>query len=313
MSSEPATTVDWLAFRSQSTVPGARSEVAKAFHAACGVEAGVNFQSRRSGWQGYESSDNIMFADLPVGIMAYGGKSQKGWVHTSFSATGVHWMRDVDRANETLRFLPNFELRRVDIALTSKDGSLSHEHVLKGYKAGEFTLMGRPPSMRQILPSDPREGRTIYVGNRTNDKFFRSYDKGFEMLGGMPKSLRDTCTHIDGSLVQDIYRLELELKVKTRPLPTDLIERRDQYFAGAYPYLQNVLAIEPELLNIRPERIAQLDMDAALAQVRQQYGSTLFTALIAHHGSIGDVWSKIVGDKHNLRLVETGALMVDHA
>ena len=312
MASEQATTVDWWAFRSLSTVPATRSEVAKAFHAASGVSSGVTFQARGSGWQGYESSDNIMFGDLPIGVMAYGGKQQNGWVYTSFSATGVHWMRDCDRANETLRFLPNYSLRRVDIALTAQDGSLCHSDVLGAYRAGEFTLRGRPPSLKQILPDDPREGRTIYIGNRANDKFFRGYEKGFEMLAGVPAALRDGCTMIDGAPPEDIYRLELELKPKTCELPGDLIDRRDQYFAGAYPYLQHVLNVEPELLNIRPEKVAQMDMDAALAQVRHQYGSTLFTALIAHHGSVGDVWAKICGDKHNERLLATGALMVEH-
>jgi hypothetical protein len=46
--------------------------------------------------------------------------------------------------------------------------------------------------------------------------------------------------------------------------------------------------------------------------IRAQYGSTLFTALVAHHGDIGAVWEKIIGTKHNQRLLEEGVLLVDH-
>lgn len=63
---------------------------------------------------------------------------------------------------------------------------------------------------------------------------------------------------------------------------------------------------------MRRERGPQLDLALALEQVRTQYGSTLFTALVAHHGDLGKVMSKIMGNKHNRRLVEAGVLMVDH-
>jgi hypothetical protein len=35
--------------------------------------------------------------------------------------------------------------------------------------------------------------------------------------------------------------------------------------------------------------------------------------LTAHGGDISAVWEKIVGTKHNQKLVEAGVLLVDHA
>ena len=62
----------------------------------------------------------------------------------------------------------------------------------------------------------------------------------------------------------------------------------------------------------RPEREAQADLALALENVRIQYGSSLYTALMAYGGDIFAVWEKIVGDKHNQQLIEAGVLLVDH-
>lgn len=311
MSSKQATTLDWWAFRARSSVPLTRLCLEAAWEQARGAKGGISFVPRGSGWQGYQSSDSILFGDVPVGLMAYGGQQQRDWVHVSITGKGLHWMGDYDAALPFFRDLDGYSLRRADIALTATDGSLTHEGVLKGYDDGGFKLSGRPPGLRQVLPADPREGRTIYIGSRERDKYVRAYEKGYELLSGLPVGLRDSCTSIDGHRPEDIYRIELELKPKTCPLPADLIERRDQYFSGAYPYLQQVLQVEPELLQIKPEKLAALDLEVALSNLRHQWGSTLFTALIAHQGDIGAVWDKVCGDHHNERLLAAGVLLAD--
>ena len=111
----------------------------------------------------------------------------------------------------------------------------------------------------------------------------------------------------------DWYRVELEVKAKDGPLPADIIDRRDQYLAGSYPYLQQLLAdVEPEILVKTRERVPQLCLADALAHIQTQYGRTLFTALIAHHGDISAVWSKIVGRQHNPDMLRAGVLLVEH-
>ena len=83
-------------------------------------------------------------------------------------------------------------------------------------------------------------------------------------------------------------------------------------FAGAYPYLQDVLSVEPEVFVQRRERGPQLELAAALASIRKQYGATLFTGLAAYHGDFLAVWERVVGRKHNQALVDAGVLMVSH-
>lgn len=303
------TTIDWWAFRTQ----GEPLDVLQALRGAYGpVGELVRLVPRSHGWQGYEQSAEVQIGDMGVGLVAYGGEAQRGWVYASLTGKGCHWLVDWDRAQEAIEALPAYDARRVDIALTTGDGLVGHESVLAAYRAGGFQTGGRPPTCRQVIGEDPRDGRTIYVGSRERDKFFRGYEKGYEMARGLLDKGMDV-THIDQVPIADLYRLELELKAKSAPLPDDIIERRDQYFAGAYPYLQSVLSeVEPEILVLRREREPQLDLARALANIRRQYGATLFTALMAHHGDFGAVWAKIVGRDHNPALLAAGVLLVDH-
>ena len=71
-------------------------------------------------------------------------------------------------------------------------------------------------------------------------------------------------------------------------------------------------AIAASILQRRKERAPQLDLAAALATVRDQYGKTLFTAMAAYGGDVLAVWDRIVGREHNERLLEAGVLLVDH-
>jgi phage replication initiation protein len=163
--------------------------------------------------------------------------------------------------------------------------------------------------MKQIVPNDPTEGRTIYVGKRDQPKFLRAYEKGYEQAQKFPGL---EIKEFNGFPVGDWYRLELELKAKKQLLPEDLIENRDQFFAGAYPYLQSVLDVEPQILKQSRDKHPQRTLASMLEILRTQYGNTLFTALTAYHGDIGAVWEKIVGHKHNEKLLEEGVLMVEH-
>lgn len=185
-----------------------------------------------------------------------------------------------------------------------------------------------------MKPERPEDSAIIRVGSRSGNKYLRGYEKGKQLLGpSITAAMQNDPEGFEwsewvmktmpipapgGGLVAanvwDWWRLELELKPQTSALPEDVIDRRDQYFAGAYPYLGQVLGgVEAEALVMRRERAPVLELAKALEQVRAQYGDTLFSALTAYQGDIGAVWSKICGRKHNRRLVEAGVLMVEHA
>jgi phage replication initiation protein len=268
----------------------------------------LNVSLRGSGWMGYASSADLRLANMNAGMLAWGGEHQRGWVHVSLTGRGCDWVRDWDVAQDCLESLDAWEPRRVDIALDTFERESSHEAVLSAYRSGGFTTRGRPPKLMQVIGEDPSQGRTIYVGTRTSDKFLRCYEKGRQLAESQG------ITHIDGVAVADWYRVELELKAKDCALPADIIDRRDQYLAGSYPYLQTLLAdVQPEILVNTRVRAPQIDLADALAHIRTQYGRTLFTALTAYGGDIGAVWEKIVAREHNTDLLRAGVLLVEHS
>lgn len=203
---------------------------------------------------------------------------------------------------------------------------------------GEFASpgAGRPPKAKPIDSRRPEDGRTYYVGSRESAKFYRGYEKGMQILGShiaaavlrnpdIDIASRLAATEIrlvkgeDGTKsveqfdLKDWWRDEVEFKPVNQPLPLDLVESRDQYFAGAYPYLAKVLpTAETCALITRRERMPQVHLAKVLEIIKGQYGNSLFTALHAYRGDIGAVWEKIVGGKHNKVLIEAGVLMVDH-
>ena len=303
------TTVDWLRFRTQ-TEPRDVLEALRPMYGSAGP--GLKLQHLNRGIMGFQQGAVINIADMPIGRIDFGGESQRGWVRVDISGKGCEWVQDW-QALEPIEALPSAQLRRLDLALTTWNGEVNHDQVVAAHTAGRFTIR-RPPKLQQILSSDPRAGRTCYIGEREkSDKFMRCYEKGFELAAKFASRLPGEITHIDGKRIEGIYRCEVEFKATVTDIPWEVIERRDQYFAGAYPFCGDVLpGVEADILMRRPQRAPQIDLKAALDNCRIQYGPTLYTALRAYGGDLTAVWDKIVGDHHNQALVEAGVLMVEH-
>lgn len=307
MSSCPQkTTIDWLRFRAKAE-PRDVLESMRPMFGELGKELRLSHLDR--GILGFQQGAAVILMDMPIGRMDYGGEAQRGWVRTDITGKGCQWVRDWTEA-DAIQDIPSAELRRVDVALTTWDGEVTHERVVKSHTDGAFCTKGRPPELRQITSSDPRAGRTCYVGKReASNKFGRFYEKGFEMAAQHGGGI----THINGKAVEDIYRCEVEFKAESQDIPWQILQRGDQYFAGAYPFCSSVLpGIEADILMRRPERESQASLKAALTNCRTQFGAILYTALHAYHGDIGAVWDQIIGEHHSQPLIEAGVLMVDH-
>lgn len=302
------TTVDYLRFRTQAEPLEVLEAIRPMFG---GYGSHLSVKSLQKGALGFERALQINMADMPLMRLDFGGDSQRGWVRADMTGKACEWVQDWS-AIDRLEALPDAQIRRLDIALTTWDGEVTHDRVVEAYGAGRFKTGGRPPELRTITSSNDRAGRTCYVGVREkSDKFFRAYEKGFEMAGKIRSP--GQITHIDGKAIQDIYRCEVELKAVTRPITWDVIERRDQYFAGSYPFSADILPdVEADILMRRKERAPQMDLQAALRNCRIQMGPTLYTALKAYKGDITAVWDLIVGDHDSESLLESGVLLVDH-
>lgn len=302
---EQKTTVDWLRFRTQAK-PLEVLEALKPLYGALGQS--MRLQSLERGILGFQQAVTINIGDLVLGRMDFGGESQRGWCRVELPAKACTWVSQWGEL-ESVERLAGSEIRRLDLALTTWDGEVTHGQVVHAHNQGRFTIR-RPPELRQIISSDPRAGRTCYIGTREkSDKFMRCYEKGLEMSAKSGGYL----THIDGKRVEDIYRCEVELKAAGTVIPWGVIDQRDQYFAGAYPFCADLLPnVEADILMRRPEREPQIDLLVALENCRVQFGPTLYTALHAYHGDIGAVWEKVLGRHHNQTLLDAGVLLVEH-
>ena len=304
------TTVDWLRFRVQAEP----RDVLEAMRPMFGEQGQwLNFKPLARGMLGFQQALEIRLAQVPIGRMDYGGDSQRGWVRVDLNGKGCEWVEDWEQVG-ALEELPSSQVRRLDLALTTWKGEMGHANVVQAHADGRFITRGRPPNLRQIISSDPRAGRTCYIGEREkSDKFMRCYEKGYEICGKLESRFGMTFSKIDGFNVEDIYRCEVELKAVSSVIPWDVVDRRDQYFAGAYPFCADILpGIEADILQRRPARQPQIDLNAALANLKIQFGPTLYTALHAYGGDMTAVWDKVVGDHHSLPLVEAGVLLVEH-
>lgn len=268
----------------------------------------------RRGAHGFQTAAVVTVGGAQVAWWGWGGASQKGRSYVDLSGVGCNLVKDWGEAQAAMQELPAVRAKRIDIAADFYNGEVSYDDVLKAYRRGKFNRSGRPPKMSQILPGDDSEGRTVYIGRRGNDVMLRAYEKGKKEFGELPESMkRRGVTALDNEgrpfHLDKWTRLELELRGTKRELPLDVIAQRDQYFAGAYPYLQEVLPnVVPEIL-VSVADVAAADLAKSLSEIRRQWGSTLFTALTVNQGDVFAVWSRICGDHHNDRLVKAGALL----
>lgn len=271
----------------------------------------------------FTKSVRISVAGVPCGMIMWGGETQRGRACVELTGKGCDFVPDWKRAEQAFLSLPERSWRRADIAADFFRGELTHERVKRAHGEGKFTRGGRNPVLRQVISSDEDDGQTIYIGRRGGDALGRFYEKGkkefrsgsekeVRRLAVSPRGVTVTDTNLNGGESFDLaswYRAELELRAKNRPIPEEWISCRDEYFAGAYPFLQELLPEIEGRIVVRPRDIGIIAIERAFQQIRRQWGSTLFTGLAYCGGDYVTLFEKIVGAKHSRRLVEAGALL----
>jgi DNA relaxase NicK len=319
------TSVDYWAWRSQASL----AEHQRALVAAFGTSnQSVNLRDRNCGFMGFDNSAAIAVAGAEVGRLAWGGEHQRGWVYVGITGQGCSFIDDWETAQNAAFDCDTYEARRVDIALDTFDASIGFSSTLEAYRAGAFTLSSRPPKCEPTKPERPEDAAIIKIGSRESGKYFRGYERGKKVLGPRqvaeyirnPDSVSSVDEHACDELtgrgsrsVADLlnwWRFEVELKAKKVKLPNDIIDRRDEFFAGAYPHLGALLPeVAGEVISTSRRVNFEIELAKALQSIRRQYGKVLFTARHAYAGDSQAVFDQIVGCQHAERLVQAGALM----
>jgi len=309
------TTVDYLTFR---TRVNAFEVVEKLRPLFCTASDLLSFQTGvqpKDGW--FRAGELRMAGDILLGRIDYDGESQRGWVRVQLYGAGCEWVQDWDAAEQLPIVLGDAEIKRLDIALTTYRGEVTHEMVLEAHERHKFSSGGRQPHYRLLGGSDPRAGRTIYIGKRAAaDKMLRCYEKGFETLLLVPESIRSNVTHIYENKVEDIYRVELELKAENKIIDWGSIGRRDQVFAGAYPFCAELLpGVEQVRLSPLPDLKPLMALAAGLDNCRRAYGAIIRAGVLAYGDSPEarqKVFEMIESPTPSRALIDAGVLTCSH-
>jgi DNA relaxase NicK len=314
------TQIDYFKFRTLSGPFEALEALKPAFGSASDL---VQLGPQIKGREGWEFRRNVVLAgDMNLGIVDYGGDSQRGWVRFDFTGSGCGWVQDWRHVETLPALLDKPTIRRLDIALTTYEGEIDHDRVIAAHDAKLFGTGGRHPFRRVITSDDQWAGRTVYVGRREGAKFLRCYEKGLEMISkgvaaGVPKSatLRAQFDHHGWADPFKVYRVEVELKpVDDQVVPwSACYTERDSVFAGSYPWLASLLpSAKPVQCERLPEVAPKVALASALENCRRSYGAIIRAALQAYGGDEARVLRAIASEEPARALIEAGILTVDH-
>jgi hypothetical protein len=315
------TSIDWLKFRSKLGPFDLLELVRPAFGSVGDLLELKTGAKPRDGWT---HAAEICIPDHVLAHIDYGGDSQRGWVRFDMPGSGCAWVQSWEHFG-TFSDLVDCEIVRMDIAFTTSDPSVVCDaKVVEAFEAGKFRCGGRPPAMKSLVSSDACAGKTRYIGKRENHKFLRCYEKGWEMFKDLPDSaeflrkpgVQVVVDHMGLVNVQDLYRVELELKNVDKFIPWLAIARRDEVFAGSYPFCADLLPGAPhmvmqELPSFKP-RAALLK---ALGNAFRSYGGTWKAAHLAYGGddvALLRLAKQMLAQEPSRHLVESGVLTVDH-
>lgn len=313
------TFIDWFRFRTKSTYQEIFEALKPCFQA--GIDCLV-IGPQESGKDGWTLRRNLYFADEYIGAIDYGGDSQRGWVRVDINGSGAKWLI-VEKAALLIDVLSEAEIKRLDIALDTFDGSVSKEVALSQHELGGFDRGGRRPSKE--MRDRYENGFTFYVGSRTSSRYIRIYCKGAELLKNCKaadlafiKSHPDLEISWDGvnkSTIDKYVRLEAEFKPKDGFIvPWTALTQSDAFFAGVGPYFASMVDSSPvRLFGLPSVLVPELSMWASMQHARIAYGKVFRARLM----QIGDTLegraqlaSEFLGDEPCPRLVSLGLLSI---
>lgn len=162
------------------------------------------------------------------------------------------WQYITERLKET-----SANITRIDIAYDAHDGHVTVDSIRQAYADNQFTSTGRPPKAQYIDDCGSGDGRTFYVGNRENGKFFRCYEKGKQL----------------GDVTSPWVRLEVEFKSKDRFIPLDILVNPKPYIAGAYPVLSFINLIREVIATTKLK--LQISYFQLVKHCRNHYGKLI--------------------------------------
>ncbi len=232
-------------------------------------------------WSGYQHRVDLINPldrgeSINLGLVAYGGKSQKGTMHVSLNGQACARIQDWFLVHDWSDSV-NAVITRVDTAHDDFEGETININIIrKWYEDGLFSFNGRPPTAELIDDLGSGKGKTFYVGNRTNGKLVRFYEKGKK----------------EGDPTSPWFRAEVEWHNKNRIIPWDIVINPGDYLAGAYPCLE-YLSIKQEKIKTL-QRAGTINYDHMVKWLRNAAGKSLNAMLRVENGNNEVVLEQLV-------------------
>lgn len=235
----------------------------------------------------YSVRTALMYAGEVVGYVLAGGRSSRQASTVHFNFFGSAWLHipasAMDRLSSWLDQCGG-TITRADLALDVWQG-LSVTEARDAYVSGAFDVRGKRPSQREHGSWTSGHSRTFEIGSRETGKMLRVYEKGHQLFG--PQS------------ADPWVRLEVEYRNNQRLIPTDVLRRPQDFFAGAYSWCAEVLARvtdEFESLSIKTERTSVHDVtaEAAVTRVVRWIRGTAAPSIYAFMQHAGDEFVELL-------------------
>lgn len=256
--------IDWVNFTvhedSFQILNGAVTdqEVILAVSMACESIFGFGITAKRDKGANFYRTSYVLGENY--GLVCYGG--QRNTVLVSLSGEGCAaarsgWER---RLYDFLNSAQSPRITRIDLSHDDIEGKLfTPDSLVEAFDEGKFNCGGRNPDieLRGNWKNINGKGRTVYVGNRSNGKFFRGYEKGKQL----------------GDADSPWMRLEVEFKSVDRVIPFDVLRHPHEYFAAAYPLFASFSDSAQRIKTI--QKTVQVSYERTKKWLKRQCGASL--------------------------------------
>lgn len=238
--------VDWLGFSLRLPKGQRQAWLEEAIQSVFRVPR-QGWEDTGRGWAGYERRINLG----AYGLLAFGGHAQRETYHVELNALACRAIEDwkaVRLWGETY----DASISRADLAHDNLAAArVSVTGALAWFAEGLFSVGGRPPKGALWDDLESGAGKTLYVGSRGAGKLLRVYEKGKQL----------------GDAQSPWVRAEIELRNKGRRIPWEVTVLPERYFAGAYPVLGFLSAVQSRLPTV--QRAGQISYDAMVKTLRR--------------------------------------------
>lgn len=194
------------------------------------------------------------------GMVCYGG--QRNTVLVTLSGEGCSaarhgWER---RLYDFLNSAQNAKITRIDLAHDDINGEIFNMAMLeRAYDEGGFKAGKTNPDIEMLgnWKNPNGKGRTLNIGNRTNGKFCRCYEKGCQL----------------GSKLSTWVRCEVEFKGVDRIIPFDCLLYPHEFLAASYPIFANLSKVTQRIVTTK--KTVELSYERTKNWLTKQCGSAL--------------------------------------